>query len=200
MANILAPFGFRWARQLTGTAPNCAVSTRKISSSYGTAIFHNDPVVSESSGYIQQAAPGTTQIAGIFAGCKYLSTSEGRTVWRNYWPGSDATGDVEAYIIDDPNAVFMVQAGNGTGPLALSSVQQNVNFLIGTGNTASGLSGASLDTTTTSPITTTLPFRIIGYVGDTNFSGVGPGSDPTSAYNYVFVTLNNQDFKVLTGV
>jgi hypothetical protein len=198
VANILAPFGFRWARQLTGTAPNCAVSTRKISASYATPIYHNDPVINESTGYIQQGVAGeTTPIAGIFAGCKYHSTSQGRTIWSNYWPGSDATGDVEAYIIDDPNAVFMVQA-NG-GPVALSAVGSNADFIIGTGTPSSGMSGASLDATTVNT-TATLPFRIVGYVGDTNFSGVGPGSDPTSANNYVLVTLNNQAFKTLTGV
>lgn len=197
MANVLAPFGFRWARQLTGTAPNCAQSTRKISSSYSTAIFHGDPVVSESTGYIEQAAAGTTPIAGIFVGCKYLSVSQGRTLWSNFWPGSDANGDVEAYVLDDPNAVYMVQAD--PGPIALADVGKNVNFALGTGNTSSGLSGATLDSTTVGT-TSTLPFRIIGYLGDTNFSAVGPGADPTSAYNYVLVALNNQDFKQLTGV
>lgn len=197
MANVLAPFGFRWARQLTGTAPNCAQSVRKISASYATAIYHGDPVVSESTGYIEQAVAGTSPIAGIFAGCKYHSTSQGRTLWNNYWPGNDATGDVEAYIIDDPQAVFMVQAN--AGPVALADVGNNANFALGTGTASSGLSGATLDASTVAT-TSTLPFRIIGYLGDTNFPAVGPGSDPTSEYNYVLVTLNNQDFKQLTGV
>ncbi|MCB8880123.1 hypothetical protein ACELLULO517_07740 [Acidisoma cellulosilytica] len=197
MANILAPFGFRWFRELTGVAPNCAQSVRKILSTNTTAIFHGDPVTSQSSGYIQQAAPGTTQIAGIFVGCRYLSKSMGRTVWNNYYPGADANGDVEAYIIDDPNAVFAVQA-NG-GPVVLADVGQNANFAIGTGNTLTGMSAASLDFSTVAT-TGTLPFRIIGYGGATGFTQAGPGSDPTTAYNYAYVTFNNQDFKVLTGV
>lgn len=197
MANTFAPFGFRWARQLTGTAPNCAQSTRKISSSYGTAVYHGDAVVSESTGYIQKAAAGAGLIAGIFVGCKYFSTSQNRTVWNSYWPGSDATGDVEAYIIDDPNAVFAVQAKGG--PIALADVGKNVDLIDNGGNTASGLSGEAADATTVAT-TSTLPFRIVGYVGDTEFSGVGPGSDPTSANNYIFVAFNSQDFKQLTGV
>lgn len=197
MANILAPFGFRWARQLTGTAPNCAMTMRRIASGYATAIYHGDPVVGESTGYIQQAAAGTATIAGVFVGCKYLSTSQGRTVWSNYWPGSDAAQDPECYIIDDPNAVFTVQS-NGV-PVALADVGQNANFAIGTGTASSGLSGASLDASTVAA-TSTLPFRIVGYVGDGIFNGVGPGSDPTSDYNYALVTFNNQGFKSLTGV
>jgi len=173
------------------------MSTRRISASYATAIFHNDPVVSLSSGYIQQAAEGTTQIAGIFVGCQYISSSQGRSLWSPYWPGSDAASDPVAYIIDDPNAVFMAQT-NG-GPVALSAVGDNINFAIGTGNTKTGMSGASLDAATVAT-TNTLPFRIIGYAGDGLFPAIGNGGDPTTAYNYVYVTLNNQDFKVLTGV
>lgn len=197
MANVLAPFGFRWAQQLGGVAPNAAQKMRRISASYATAIFHGDPVTSQASGYIQRSAAGTTQIAGIFAGCKYVSLSQGRTVWNNYWPGSDAASDPEAYIIDDPKSVFMVQA-NG-GPVALADVGSNANFALGTGIPASGMSGATLDAGTVAT-TNTLPFRIVGYVGDGVFPGVGNGSDPTTAYNYVFVTFNNQDFNVLTGV
>jgi hypothetical protein len=197
MANILAPFGFRWAKELTGTAPNVQLTMRRISKSNATAIYHGDPVTSQSTGYIAQSVEGTTQINGIFVGCKYISVSQGRTVWMPYWPGSDAQSDPEAYVIDDPQAVFTVQA-NG-GPIALADVQMNANFAIGTGNTYSGISGASLDASTVAT-TNTLPFRIIGYAGDGIFPAVGPGSDPTSAYNWVYVTFNNQDYKVLTGV
>ena len=30
-------------------------------------------------------------------------------MWSQNWPGSDANGDVIAYVIDDPNARFVVQ-------------------------------------------------------------------------------------------
>ena len=197
MANTLAPFGFREAMTLVGATPNFQISTRRISSANATAIFKGDPVVSDSTGYIQQAAPGTTQIAGVFVQCKYYSVSQNKTVWSDFWPGSDADSDVEAYIIDDPNAIFVVQAN--PGPIALADVGQNCNFAVGTGNTKSGISGAYLDSTTVGT-TSTLPFRIKGYLGDTLFPAAGPGSDPTSAYNWVLVAFNNQDFKSLTGV
>lgn len=197
MANVLAPFGFRWARQLTGTAPNCAMTMRRIALGNATPIYHNDPITSLSTGYIQQSVAGTTTIGGIFVGCKYISVSQGRTVWMPYWPGSDAQSDPEAYIIDDPNAVFMVQAN--AGPVTIADVGSNANFALGAGNTASGLSGASLNVSTIGT-TATLPFRIVGFEGDGIFPAVGPGSDATTAYNNVFVTFNNQDFKSTTGV
>lgn len=197
MANVLAPFGFRWARQLTGTAPNAAMQMRRIAKGNASPIYHNDPVTSLSTGYIAQSVAGTTTIGGIFVGCKYISVSQGRTVWMPYWPGSDALDDPEAYIINDPDAVFKVQAN--AGPVTLADVGSNANFALGTGNAASGLSGASLDVSTIAT-TATLPFRIIGFEADGIFPAVGPGSDPSTAYNNVFVTFNNQDFKSNTGV
>lgn len=197
MSNVNAPFGFRFLRHLQGVAPNVAMSLRRIAYGNGTAIFNGDPVTSLSTGYIAQSAAGTTQIAGIFIGCKYVSVSQKRTVWSNYWPGSDANADVEAYILDDPNAVFVAQS-NGTA-IALADVGDNINFAIGAGSTATGISAATLDQSTIAT-TSTLPFKIVGYAGGSEFAAVGPGSDPTTAYNWAYVTFNFQDFKSTTGV
>ena len=104
MANTLAPFGFRQYFGGAGGAPTFNQTTRRIASSNSTAIYFGDPVmpvVSTANGYITQAAAGSTMLAGIFVGCRYLSVSLKRTVWSNYWPGSDANGDVDAYVIDD---------------------------------------------------------------------------------------------------
>jgi len=206
MANTFAPYGFRATALLGYGSPNYAVSQRRILKTNSTAIYKGDPVVQLSSGYIAQATAGTTQIAGIFDGCEYLSVSQGRTVRSPYWPGSDAAADVACFIIDDPTAVFAVQSGNG-GPIVLADVGQNINFAIGTGNTANGISGAYADFATLSPSTTTLPFRVLNFAGNSGYvTGDGPpqiagnGSDGSTAYNTVYVTFNNQDYKVLTGI
>ncbi len=196
MANTSAPFGFAQYQGGAGGAPTFSQTTRRIASANGTAIYTGDPVmpvVSSATGYITQGAAGTTVVAGIFAGCKYLSTSQKRTVWNNYWPGSDATGDVEAYIIDDPNARFRVQGNSTTfnigGTLATyttSPIGQYAQFAIGTGNTANGLSGAYLDSLGT---TVTYPFIVVDLV--TAPPGAN-GTDPTTAYNQVVVGFNNE--------
>ena len=95
MANTNAPFGFRQYRGL-GSAPTYEQSVRLVKSDNTTAIYFGDPVSNLNTGYIARATAGTAQIAGIFAGCKYLSTSQKRIVWSNYWPGADASADVEA--------------------------------------------------------------------------------------------------------
>jgi len=196
MANTQAYFGFTQYQGGAGGAPTFAQSVRRIASSSG-AIYTGDPVmpaVSSANGYITQAAAGTTTLAGIFVGCKYLNTSLGRTVWSSYWPGSGATGDVEAYVIDDPNSRFIVQTSTtafpvtGTASTQTSGVQgQYAQFTIGTGNTSTGRSGAYLSAVGT---TVTYPFIIVDYQ-----VGVQNGGDPTSQYCNVIVGFNNEIFR-----
>ena len=194
MANTFAPYGFLQYQGGAGGAPTFAQSTRKIASGNSTAVFTGDPVmpvISTANGYITQAAAGSTVLAGIFVGCKYLSTSQKRTVWSSYWPGSDTTTDVEAYVIDDPNARFVVQSSGsgfpitGTTSTQTSGVQgQYAQFTIGTGNTSTGRSGAYISSVAT---TVTFPFIVVDYA--TSF---GNGGDPTTQYCNVIVGFNNE--------
>lgn len=199
MTNTNAPFGFSQYFGGSGGVPTFNQSVRRIASANSTPIYTGDPVmpvIGTATGYITQGAPATTVLAGIFVGCKYLSTSQKRTVWGNYWPGSDATGDVEAYVIDDPNAQFVVMGTsttfNITGSattMTSSPIGQYAQFAIGSGNAATGRSGAYLNSLAT---TVTFPFIVRGLIGLGADYNVGPGSDPTSAYNWVVVGFNNE--------
>ncbi len=192
MANTDAPYGFR-QYQGTGSAPTYEQVVMTIASNNTTDIFFGDPVVPLNTGYITQATSNSVQIAGIFVGCKYLSVSQKRTVWSNYWPGSDNNGTVEAYVVNDPNAKFVAQT-DSTGA-AFGDINSNVGFAIGSGNTATGISGAYIDMST-KDVTSTLPFRIISLVENP------PGSAGTEAgaYNWVVVAFNNVSTKQLTSV
>jgi hypothetical protein len=196
MANTNAPFGFS-QRSGNGSSPTYEMVERKAQYNAG-AIYSGDPVTSQTDGTIAQASAGTTQIAGIFDSCKYLSVSQKRTIWSNYWPGSDvASGNyVTCYIVNDPNARFTVQAGGSTTAIGLADIDANINFGIGTGNAANGISGAYADQTTIGT-TSTLPFRIVGLVTDPPGS---TGTDTTSGYNWIVVGFNNVDTKSLTGI
>lgn len=197
MANTFAPFGFQQYQGGAGGWPTFAQTVRKIASGNSTPIYFGDPVmpvVSTATGYITQAAPGTTVLAGIFVGCKYLSVAQKRPVWSRYWPGSDASSDVEAYIVDDPNSRFLVQTSGSAFINAswTSAVQgtlpigQYAQFTIGTGNTSNGNSGAYLSSVGQ---TVTFPFIISDYV---SFPPGQNGTDPSTQFNYVVVGFNNE--------
>lgn len=196
MSNTNAPFGFRDYYAGSGGAGTFAQHVYKIKSDNSTAIFRGDPVqpvVTTATGYITQGVPGTVVIVGIFEGCKYLSTSQKRTVWQNYWPGSDASADIDAYVFDDPNAQFVVQGNsttfNITGTLSTMTSgpqMQYAQYAIGTGNTSTQQSGAYLNSLGT---TVTFPFIVRDLI--TQPPGAN-GADPTSAYNWVVVGFNNE--------
>lgn len=154
-------------------------------------------------------------VAGIFTGCKYTSVSQKRSVWSNYWPGSDANGDVHAFCITDPNAQFVVQTNNSnataTTPVGFASVGQNIGFAIGTGTAANGQSGAYADQFTLVANSTSgyqanaaLPFRIISlanYVpGSTSPLATINGNDSTTPFNYIVVGFNNSMPRGFLGV
>jgi len=191
MANTNAPFGFRQYSG-NGSAPTFEQVRMRIKSDYTTAIFFGDAIIPVSTGYIQQATASTVQVGGVFMGCKYLSVSQKRTVWSNYWPGADNSGDVEAYVCNDPNAKFIVQAG-GTA-VGIAAINANIQLNVGTGNTATGISGMYVETPNT---TDTLPFRVVDIVTDPPGAN---GTDYASAYNQIIVAFNNVSTKQLLGV
>lgn len=193
MANTAAPFGFRQYSG-RGSVPTYEQSVRKIASGNATAIFFGDAVIPLTTGYIAQATASTVQVFGIFMGCKYVSTAMKRTVWSNYWPGSDAAADVEAYVCDDPNAKFVVQGI--TGAITFANIGENINISVGTGNTATGISGMTVDQGTLNT-TNTLPFRIEALIQDPPGAN---GTDIASVGNYVVVSFNNQSGKQLLGL
>jgi len=199
MANTFAPFGFSQYRG-TGSAPTYEQVPALIASGNATAIFYGDavvPVTGSATGYIKQATASTVALAGIFVGCKYVSVAQKRTVWGNYWPGSDANGDVTAYIVNDPNAQFLVQSSVSAAAVAQASVGKLCQLNVGTGNTANGISGMYIDTIGT---TATYPFRIVELY--TNPIAAN-GADTTSAYNWLVVAFNNvltRSNGALTGI
>lgn len=203
MANTNSPFGFR-QYQGNGSAPTYEQVAVLIDYN-ATNIFFGDPVTWQSDGSVAQSAstgatPAALGIAGIFVGCKYLSVSQKRTVWSNFWIGSDvaSTQTVEGYIVNDPNAKFVAQS-DSTG-LALADVNSTIGFAIGSGNTSNGISGAYLDTSTinTSSYLQNNPFKVVGIIN------APPGAQGTlsngQAYDQAIVMFNNVVTRNFQGV
>lgn len=205
MPNVQAPFGFRQTSG-TGALPTYEQVTQAGGINYNqTPIFNCDPIqrVSGADSSFVQAVAGVNPIAGIFAGCKYMSTAAKKTTWANYWPGGDVLQAnqplTEAYYTNDPLAQFIAQVGcSGAGtPLATPAmIGLNAQFALGTGNPANGLSGAYIDLTTAPAVTATLPFRITGLI---TFPPGAQGTAANGNYNYVIVAFNNVETKSLTA-
>lgn len=202
MANTQATFGFRPIGYLSGGAPDYQQSVRYIKASYSTVIGYGDPVykINATSNYIQQgtlALSTSAPMQGIFVGCQYTPTGGlGIPQWSPFWPGNTAAGDAIAYVIDAPNATFLVAATSTA--LVTSNLGNLCNFSTGAASTTGmGLSSFTLDqsTATGSGVTASnLPFKIVQL-----YQGVGNGSDPTTSYNWVVVSFNSQTYRTLGG-
>lgn len=207
MANVNAPFGLKDQGTVgSGAPPNFEQIPGVIAYNDTTKIYRGDPVKKLSTGFMAQWSAGTavSQLAGIFWGCTYLSTAQGKPVVSNFWPGADvastAQNSVVAYIIPCNLAVpgqFLVQS-DSTG-VAFADIGQNIDLALGTGSTYNGQSGAYLDVSTMAA-TATLPFRIKalygGVLGAGGYGGIQPsstnpyGGSATGAYNWVIVQAN----------
>lgn len=199
MANTAAPFGFsQWTG--LGVTPSYEMVTKTIDKDNTVAIFTGDAVIELTTGYIDvKVAADAVRLAGIFMGCTYLNTSLSRVVWSPYYPGANvATNDVTAYVVNDPNARFLVQS-SGASPIAFANIGENIDVAatpVGntiTGRSAMAVAYGSLNTTNT------LPFRIVDLYSTYAPPGVN-GTDDASANNMIIVGFNNIDAKQLTGL
>lgn len=191
MPNNNAPFGLRPISPV-GTAPNFELVRMRVAYNAG-AIYTGDMLRRLNTGYVSQwtASTAVSQFAGVFMGCEYLSTSQGKVVRNNYWPGTDvaSTQDVYALVLPvnpGPQQKFIIQT-NATGA-AFADIGLNYDVTVGTGSTTTGRSGTILDIST-GATTATLPLRLIGLYGAGGDVNVGPGSE-AGAYNWAIVVAN----------
>ena len=132
-------------------------------------------------------------------GCEYYSPTVGRQVWSRYYPGSVQTGgpDVLAYVIDDPEQLFIAQ-GSTVSVLGASNIGSNIGVIPSTAGSV--LDGHSVQTLWSSGATASAswPFRLV----DTYSNYAPPGAngvDITAAAAIMVVAPNNWDRKNLTA-
>lgn len=206
MANNQAPNGFQFVRNYYSAAPTYQTSVYQIASNNANSFGKGDVVKGLTTGFIDRALTSDTLFLGVIDRLEYYDTVRAQKVFSNAWlaPSSALAGSVIAYVIDDPNAVFGVQAGGSATAVAYADVGANINFGgNATPNTLTGISVAFANQTTINPATTTLPFRIVNVPQNLGGNPVtaGPfGNDSTSAFNYLEVIGNAWQAKSTTGV
>ena len=155
MANLDAPMGATNARHITSGTP-ARQNVYAIASAYDTNIFTGDFVKLVAGGGIEAAAAGD-RLLGVFNGV-YYTDSQGNQVYSRYWPADTVATNIEAYVIDDPDAEFVIQSAGSTVAADVGNLGDHV---AGTGSTLTGQSAHEINGTTG---TGTAGLRILGKV------------------------------------
>lgn len=196
MANTQAQFGFQPFGVDAGRTPNFGLRRRTIAYNYSTSLFRGDPVASNSAGNIVVATSQTAALAGIFWGVEYYNSAMKQPFWSPTWPGSAASvptnGLVTAWIIDDPDQLFVVASLGSTAAISKANIMNNIQWAAGAGgNTTTGISSYVIDDGNIAT-TNTLPFKIMDLYSTTACPGQN-GADDTTIYNWAIVKMNNTD-------
>ena len=159
MSASSSPFGLRVARHISGFIRPRAYKYA-IANAYATTIYNGEPVILSNTAaglapQITAAGAGTSlansKVLGAFAGVEYLDVN-GKPTYSPHWVASTAlygasalTGQLTAYVFDDPEIEYEVQA---SGPLTSTQLGLQFNLTnIASGTASTGLSTANMSNT-----------------------------------------------------
>lgn len=162
MANSDAAFGLIPVCDFGGAPYNGGANRYFVPSTDGTAIFVGDAVKLAGSAdadgvpTIAQAAAGDT-ITGVVVAFDPVegAGADGRdsTIHRA------ASTARYAWVVDDPNILFLCQEDSEGGALAAADVGNNADLIVGTGSSTTGRSAMEIDSSTKA--TTTAQVRVV---------------------------------------
>mgnify|MGYP003110398972 FL=1 len=160
MSSSATPYGARPVGTLSASGSFTGkVRHYGIASGYGTDIFYGDFVKLVAAGTVEKDT-GTTTLTpvGIFLGVSYTDPNTSQKTFAQYYPASTAASDIQAYVLDDPNVLFEMQAD---GSAAVTNIGNNVAVVQTAGSTSIGTSKNAIDISTAATTTATLPVRIV---------------------------------------
>ena len=166
----------------------------KIASGYDTNIFYGDFVKLVAAGTVEKDGGAGATVAltpvGIFMGCEYTDPVSGHLYHSQYWPADTVASDAVAYVLDDPNVLFKMQAD---GSIAQADLGSNFAVFGTVGSTSIGRSKNAVQASSTAS-TASLPLRLIDFVD-------GPDSEVGDAYTDVICKFNaGHQYSNTTGV
>ena len=176
MAATASPYGLRAVNHLGGTPYAGSTRMYPIASATAINIYYGSVVNVLGSGFLTQsrtvgtaAAPFVAGTVGIFVGCTFTDPISGNVTFRQNWPTGTVTPDAQAYVVDDPAAIFQIQANGTLTQAALGACGFLIVQATGTGNLLSGNSTTALNN---GVVQTAAAFKIVGFV-DSPTSTVG---------------------------
>ena len=171
MAKTATPYGLKAVNHVGGTPYAGSTRLLPIASGYASNLFNGQVVQIAAGGTIELVTTFGEGVVGVFVGCTYTDPSTQQLTFNNMWPTGTVAADAKAYVIDDPDVVFMAQAD---GSVTQADLGQNTDFAAAqstsTGVLINGNSTSAVESTTAA--TATLPFRIVDFV-DSPTSTVG---------------------------
>jgi|TARA_B110000858_G_scaffold17912_1_gene18062 hypothetical protein len=190
---VSAPYGFQAINRVDGTPYAGQTRLIPIASTYNTAIFAGDLVKIVAAGTIEKFTGTTTgSPSGVFVGVQYVNSVSQFTP-AQYYPGTSVT-EAFAIVVDDPLAAFKVAVTNVSSVMssaARAAVGANMSVLAGTGDTATGNSGASV-LAGSEATTAGLVVRVIDTVDET--------STAADTFVEIIVKINLHQYNNTTGV
>ena len=191
MANVVEKFGLITYRKLDGTPLVGAQNRYSIASNHTTAIFQGDLVIPLTAGTIDRhTANNSTAVLGVFNGCFYTDPTTKKPTFRNSYPGAIVASDITAFVVDDPDAVFLMDADD---TFAQADLFRNYSVTTGSGNTTTGISEVQLDVS----VSGTNASFIIQAI---DISQDPDNSDTGSANANILVRINKHFYRNGTGI
>ena len=191
MANVSEKFGLRPYRKLDGTPLVGAQNRYTVKNNYGTAIYQGDLVIPTSAGNIERHTAGNgTAVVGVFNGVFYTDPTTQKPTYKNYYPGSVASDDITAFVVDDPDAVFLMDADEA---FTRADLFKNYSVTNTTGVTQTGISKVQLDVSA-SGTTTTFAVQALDISQDPD------NSDTATSNANILVRINNHFYRSGTGI
>lgn len=193
MANVSEKFGLRPYRKLDGTPLVGAQNRYTIKAGYATAIFQGDLVVPTSTGNIERATAGSSAaVVGVFNGVFYNDPTTGKPTFKNYYPGgvTPSQGDITAAVVDDPDAVFLIDSDEA---FTRADLFTNYSITNNTGNVQTGISKVQLDKSATGTASTFVIQAI-------DISQDPSNSDTLATNGNILVRINRHFFRTGTGL
>lgn len=191
MANSNAPFGARFIKSLQPHSVSGGVNWYTVPASDNTAIFLGDFVTHQGTAAIGATGQYFPVVSQSAANDKVTGIVVGFNSDRTYESQIYRTASTlrDVLVLDDPYAVFEIQASNGAFTAAM--VGQNIDIAVAAGSTVNGLSGMTVDIATVDA-TATLPVRILNMSNRYN--------NELGAYAVLECMMNYTTNKDTTGV
>ena len=191
MANQLEKFGLRPYRKLDGTPLAGAQNRYTIKANYDQNIFQGDLVIPVSTGNIERHVYNTSEaVVGVFNGCFYTDPTTQKPTYKNFYPASTNASDIVAFVVDDPDAVFLM---NADAAFTRADLFKNYSLDSNNGSTTTGISQAMLDVSV-SGTATTFAVQAIDISQDPE------NSDTSTSNANVLVRINNHFCRSGTGI